>query len=130
GAAAVPGAAALVHAGAAPGRREGMRRTGRMAGWKRAWRAGLLLAAGTTGQAQAQDVLATRLHDGFDDPRTWTVVASDQVEAGLRTVEGATGGAPCLDYDFKGVSCHAGQRRPLPLELPGNYRFDLLLREI
>ena len=76
----------------------------------------------------AQEVLATRLLDAFDDPGAWQVVASDQVAADIRMVDGEDGRALCLDYDFNGVSGHAGIQRALPLQLPGNYRFDLRLR--
>nr|WP_235974058.1 discoidin domain-containing protein [Luteimonas sp. MC1750] len=78
--------------------------------------------------AVAQEVLSTQVLDGFEDPPAWSVVASDQVRASIRAVEGAEGRALCLDYDFNGVSGHAGIRRALPLEFPGNYRFDLQLR--
>lgn len=93
-----------------------------------------LAAASALAPATAQEVLSTRLLDGFDDPRAWTVVASDQVDAAIREVEGAgedagpDGRALCLDYDFNGVSGHAGLQRPMPIEYPGNYRFDLRLR--
>lgn len=76
----------------------------------------------------AQDARSTRLLDGFDDPTSWSVVASDQVDGAIRVVEGAEGSALCLDYDFNGVSGHVGIRRALPMRYPGNYRFDLLLR--
>lgn len=67
--------------------------------------------------------------DGFDDPATWTVVTSDQVGASLRVVQGRDGGkALCLDYDFNGVSGHAGLQRKLPLDYPDNYRFVFGLR--
>lgn len=67
--------------------------------------------------------------DGLDDPSAWTVVASDQVSASLRAVPGRDGGrALCLDYDFNGVSGHAGLQRRLPLDYPDNYRFVFDLR--
>ncbi len=78
--------------------------------------------------AAAQEVLSTRLLDDFSDPKRWRVVASDQVDAVIRGVEGAEGRALCMDYDFNGVSGHAGIQRELPLAFPGNYRFDLQLR--
>ncbi|NLA68913.1 MAG: coagulation factor 5/8 type domain-containing protein [Gammaproteobacteria bacterium] len=80
------------------------------------------------GPAAAQEVLSTRLLDGFEDPGAWSVVASDQVEASLRAVDGAEGLALCLDYDFNGVSGHAGIRRALPLVFPDNYRFEFRFR--
>jgi hypothetical protein len=78
--------------------------------------------------AAAQDVVSTRLLDDFGNPHAWTTVASDQVSASIRAVDGDEGRALCLDYDFNGVSGHAGIQRPLPLDYPGNYRFDLRLR--
>src|SRR5690606_12028641 len=133
GAAAVPAAAALVHAGAAAGQREGVRSKEMADVGTRAarWAAGGLLAlsgALAAAPACAQEVLSTRLLDGFEDPAPWSVVASDQVDAAIRRVEGSSGQALCLDYDFNGVSGHAGMQRALPLAFPGNYRFDLQLR--
>ncbi|WP_363800908.1 discoidin domain-containing protein [Lysobacter firmicutimachus] len=71
---------------------------------------------------------ASRLLDGFESAAPWTVVASNQVSASLRPVEGAEGRGLCLDYDFNGVSGYAGLQRELPLEYPDNYRFDVRLR--
>ena len=99
-----------------------------------AWsRAGIALLAGwlACAPALAQEVLGARMLDGFEDPTAWRVVASDQVSATLRAVDGADGtegAALCLDYDFNGVSGHAGIQRELPLALPPNYRFDYQLR--
>ena len=69
-----------------------------------------------------------RLLDGFEDATAWRVVTSDQVSGSLRSVAGPEGNALCLDYDFNGVSGHAGLQRDLPLELPSNYRFAFQLR--
>ncbi len=90
----------------------------------------LVLAAclAAVAPAAAQEVLSTRLLDGFEDARAWSVVASDQVSGDIRMAEGAEGRALCLDYDFNGVSGHVGIQRVLPLEYSGNYRFDLQLR--
>jgi len=71
---------------------------------------------------------AATLLDGFDDPAPWRTVASDQVDARIRVAPGAAGQALCLDYDFNGVSGHAGMRRELPLQFAANYRFDFQLR--
>ena len=43
-------------------------------------------------------------------------------------MEGASGKALCLDYDFNGVSGYAGIQRDLPIDYPQNYRFDFKLR--
>ncbi len=66
--------------------------------------------------------------DRFDDPARWRTVASDQVDARIRVAPGADGQALCLDYDFNGVSGHAGMRRELPLRFAANFRFDFQLR--
>src|SRR5690606_22312497 len=139
GAVAVPGTAALVHAGAAHGQRKGLRGMCAVGvGSGKRWpvgRVGSVLPAlaalagwSMAMPAFAQEALTTRLLDGFDDPRAWSVVASDQVGAEIRAIDGEEGRALCLDYDFNGVSGHAGIQRALPLEYPGNYRFDLRLR--
>ena len=75
--------------------------------------------------AQAQD--ATLL-DGFEDISAWKATASDSVGASLRQVDGATGKALCLDYDFNGVSGYAVASRDLPIRYPGNYEFRMALR--
>ncbi|HEY5805410.1 MAG TPA: discoidin domain-containing protein [Lysobacter sp.] len=71
---------------------------------------------------------APRLLDGFDSPKAWTVVTSDQVTGTLRSVTGTTGKALCLDYNFNGVSGYAGITRELPLDYPDNYAFAFQLR--
>src|SRR5690606_40113333 len=76
----------------------------------------------------SSDVCSSDLLDGFEDPALWRVVVSDQVSASIRKVDGAQGGALCLDYDFNGVSGYAGIQRDLPLEYPQNYRFAFQLR--
>jgi hypothetical protein len=70
----------------------------------------------------------SRVLDNFDDISPWSASASDQVKAVLRQEQGVQGRALCLDYDFNGVSGYAFARRKLPLDFPGNYRFDLQLR--
>ncbi|MES2859147.1 MAG: discoidin domain-containing protein, partial [Pseudomonadota bacterium] len=75
--------------------------------------------------AQAQDL---RVLDGFDDITAWRATASDNVIASLRQVDGASGKALCLDYDFNGVSGYAVARRALPVRYPANYEFRMQLR--
>lgn len=86
---------------------------------------GVLLACATPVFA-AQD--GVRVLDDFSDPSTWRVVTSNQVSGALRQVEGVDGKALCLDYDFNGVSGHAGIQRDLTIAYPQNYRFDFQLR--
>ena len=85
----------------------------------------LLLSLVAFSAAAAEPV---RVLDGFDDVATWRVVTSNQVSAAVRLVDGVEGKALCLDYDFNGVSGHAGIQRDLPLEYPANYRFGFQLR--
>jgi hypothetical protein len=85
----------------------------------------LSLLAGAAMPALAQG----RVIDGFDDPATWKVVTSNQVTASLRVVPGSDGGkALCLDYDYHGVSGHAGVQKMVDIEYPDNYRFDFRIR--
>src|SRR5690606_18362736 len=65
--------------------------------------------------------------DAFEDPAPWRAIASDQVSAAIRAIPGAQGGALCLDYDFNGVSGHAGIQRDLVIDYPDNYRFSFQL---
>ncbi|WP_213602524.1 discoidin domain-containing protein [Pseudoxanthomonas japonensis] len=92
---------------------------------KAALACGALLAYATSAFA-AQD--GVRVLDGFDDPSTWRVVTSNQVSGALRLVDGVDGKAMCLDYDFNGVSGHAGIQRDLPMAYPANYQFGFQLR--
>jgi hypothetical protein len=78
--------------------------------------------------AHAQEVLSTRILDDFEDPSHWRVVTSNQVTGSLRSVDGVTGKALCLDYDFNGVSGYAAIQRDLVIDYPQNYRFDFQLR--
>ena len=69
-----------------------------------------------------------RVLDNFEDISTWKAVASDSVSASLRQVEGVSGKALCLGYDFNGVSGYAVARRVLPMTYPANYEYALQLR--
>ncbi len=86
----------------------------------------MLLCGMSCLSAQAQE--GARLLDGFEDASAWRVLTSNQVSGRLRTVEGVTGRALCLDYDFNGVSGYASLQRDLPMEYPDNYRFSFRLR--
>lgn len=81
-----------------------------------------LMAPGANAQDQA------RVVDDFSDASAWRVVTSNQVSGALRLVDGTEGKGLCLDYDFNGVSGHAGIQRDLPLEYPANYQFGFQLR--
>jgi hypothetical protein len=69
-----------------------------------------------------------RVLDAFDDASAWRVVTSNQVSGAVRLVDGVQGKGLCLDYDFNGVSGHAGIQRDLPLDYPANYQFGFQLR--
>jgi F5/8 type C domain len=80
-------------------------------------------------RAAAADAAPARVLDRFDDASAWTVATSDQVTAALRPSEGPDHAhALCLDFDFHGVSGYAGMRRPLRIDYPANYEFDLRVR--
>ena len=101
------------------------RKPSHVASRKAALACGALLAYATSAFA-AQD--SVRVLDGFDDPTIWRVVTSNQVSGALRVVDGVDGKAMCLDYDFNGVSGHAGIQRDLPMAYPANYQFGFQLR--
>nr|WP_298132525.1 discoidin domain-containing protein [uncultured Pseudoxanthomonas sp.] len=92
---------------------------------KAALACGVLLACAAPAFAAQEGV---RILDDFSDASAWRVVTSNQVSGSLRTVDGVDGKALCLDYDFNGVSGHAGIQRDLPLSYPANYRFGFQLR--
>jgi hypothetical protein len=85
----------------------------------------MLLPAAALHVAAAEPM---RVLDAFDDASTWRVVTSNQVSGALRPVDGLDGKAMCLDYDFNGVSGHAGIQRDLLIDYPQNYQFDFQLR--
>lgn len=57
--------------------------------------------------------------DAFAKTSDWTVSASDQVRASMRS--DAADGSLCLDYDFAQVSGYAVLRRELPISWPANF---------
>ncbi|HVR80879.1 MAG TPA: discoidin domain-containing protein, partial [Luteimonas sp.] len=71
---------------------------------------------------------AARVLDDFETLTAWNAVASDSVSASRRQVDGPSGRALCLDYDFNGVSGYAVARRTLPMMYPANYEYALQLR--
>ncbi|MET4676886.1 MULTISPECIES: discoidin domain-containing protein [unclassified Luteibacter] len=86
----------------------------------------LLSAAVVTLPAQGKD--APRLLDGFDTTAGWAATHTDDVSASLRLVEGNTGRAICLDYDFNGVSGAASIRKTLPLDFPTGFALGFDVR--
>lgn len=64
------------------------------------------------------------LLDDCSAPARWQVLASDGVEARIRAADGALR----LDYDFRRGAGFCIARKPLELDLPANYRFQIRLR--
>ncbi len=69
-----------------------------------------------------------RLLDNLDRPTAWTASSSDGVEGKASTIQGDSGRALRLDYDFARSSGYAFVRRELPLELPDNFELRFKLR--
>lgn len=88
---------------------------------RRAIALALLLA---TGIAQAQE----RVLDDFEDLSRWSVSATDDVRATLRSADGPSGKALCIEYDFGRVTGYVSARRELALDFPARYEFTLQLR--
>jgi hypothetical protein len=72
----------------------------------------------------AQAIAPSRTLDDFSDASRWTASSSDQVTATLRKADDGL----CLAYDFHGVSGYASMRRPLALDFPVDYEFDVRVR--
>ena len=94
-----------------------------MTSWRRRW--GVMLVAWTAAMwamttARAQE----RVLDDFDDLAAWSVSATDDVHAALRSVEGSSGKALCIDFDFGKVTGYVSARRRLPLDFPARYRSE------
>lgn len=77
------------------------------------------LAPAAAAQGVPVDLLVDRLLDDFHDASAWTVVASDDVQASLRTASGDHGPALCLDFDFGRVTGYVAARRRLPVDWTG-----------
>ena len=85
----------------------------------------VLLALGWAGGASAQ---TPRVLDTFEDIAPWEVLASDAVKASKASAPGHEGSALRFDFDFSGVSGHAGVRRTLPITFPENYEVTFWMR--
>jgi len=84
----------------------------------------LVLSAMTPAPAAAQD----QMLDDFDDASAWTLIASDDVQASLRPIDGERGKALCVDFDFGRVTGYVAARRTLPIDFPERYELTLRLR--
>ena len=80
----------------------------------------ILSALSIAGVAHAQPA-QERVLDDFEDLAAWSVVATDDVKAGLRRASGPAGSAGCLDFDFGRVTGYVALRRKLPIEFPARY---------
>ena len=74
--------------------------------------------------AQAQE----RVLDDFTDLAPWTVSATDDVKAALRSVDGPHGKALCVDFDFGHVTGYVTAQRALPIAFPARYAFAMNVR--
>ncbi len=91
------------------------------AGWL-----GLLLVVGMG--AHATDAPRARVLDDFSHPDVWHALGTDDISASLRAVDGKSGKALCLDFNFNGVSGGATLRRTLPITFPANYALSFDVR--
>ncbi len=80
-------------------------------------------------QSMPQDPAAhTRLLDAFESASPWRAIASDGVQAAIRSADGIDGAALRLDFDFRGGAGYAAARRELALDLPPNYEISFYVR--
>ena len=70
----------------------------------------------------------TRVLDDFENLAAWTVQHTDDVAADIGAVDGTTGKALRLTFDFGRVNGYATAHRALPLDLPANYEISFWLR--
>jgi hypothetical protein len=80
----------------------------------------LLFAANAQGQE--------RVLDDFSDLAPWTVSATDDVKAALRSIDGPHGKALCVDFDFGHVTGYVTAQRALPMAFPARYAFTMNVR--
>jgi len=75
----------------------------------------------------------SRTLDAFETPTPWTAQHTDDVTATLHSVDGKTGKALQLQFDFTDahgnpINGYATARRELPLHLPDNYELSFWIR--
>jgi len=97
-----------------------------MTSWRRRW--GVMLVALTAAMWAMTAAAQERILDDFDDLAPWSVSATDDVHAALRSVEGSSGKALCIDFDFGQVTGYVSARRRLPLDFPARYEFTMQVR--
>jgi len=69
-----------------------------------------------------------RVLDDFSDLAPWTITATDDVKAALRSVDSPHGRALCIDFDFGRVTGYVAARRALPIDYPARYAFAMNVR--
>src|SRR6185369_15164355 len=119
GAAALPGPAAVLHAGPPRGRREGMR------GIALVLAALAIGARGDAAEGEGRPGPGGRVVLDLEDMGAWQVRASDQVGAVLRR-DGD--GSVCLEYDFHAVSGYAVLTQVLPVQWPAAFALQLRMK--
>lgn len=93
-----------------------------MGALKAFWIVALTLVLATPAAAQ------TRVLDAFEDLTPWTADASTDVDSAVSSVDGQTGKAIRLTYDFNGRSGYAFVARAIPLTVPENYEIAFWVR--
>ena len=88
----------------------------------------LAVALCAVASAHAEEPLRDMILDDFETPSSWTLIASDDVRATLRPVDGEHGRALCIDFDFGRVTGYVAARRTLPIEFPARYELALRVR--
>lgn len=83
---------------------------------------GIMLAMATPAAAQ------TRVLDAFEDLTPWVADASTDVDSAVSSVDGHTGKAMRLTYDFNGRSGYAFAARAIDLTTPDNYEISFWVR--
>jgi hypothetical protein len=69
-----------------------------------------------------------RVLDDFANLGGWTISATDDVKAALRSADGPHGKALCIDFDFGKVAGYVSAQRALPLDYPKRYEFTMNVR--
>lgn len=93
-----------------------------MGAMKTFWIVALALLLATPAAAQ------TRVLDAFEDLTPWAADASTDVDSVVSSVDGQTGKAMRLTYDFNGRSGYAFAARAIPLTVPDNYEIAFWVR--
>ena len=83
--------------------------------------AALAVALCPAAPAQAEVPARNMILDDFETASPWTLIASDDVKATLRPVDGDQGRALCIDFDFGRVTGYVAARRTLPIDFPARY---------